>query len=368
MLHKSMILTLSIFLCVSLFAENPSEKVLYLNGNKQFFEIPARTYLNVNGNNDLTIEFWFKMLSNDQFYLINKWEFFRYEEWGYRGYGWFINLNQSISNYVRFQNPMKGITKTGWQLQSYVTLLKGGGTHGTGGGGITDMHAGIWYHFAIIFKKDGYVEVYFNEMRKGKDDYMEDDKIDLICPINKPLYIGGHQDSVAMSLYFNGLIDEVRIWNTARSIEQILSTMNDTLSSDYYLTPDSGLVTYYRIDELENLGIGEDGLTDDIQDLTYNANHGDLIGDAVIIDPKVLADIESDVNEVPVSFELLQNYPNPFNPVDILGQEIETLVEERQQSGVYKVTWDAGDLPSGLYICHLKTEGFVKTLKMLLQK
>jgi Secretion system C-terminal sorting domain len=76
----------------------------------------------------------------------------------------------------------------------------------------------------------------------------------------------------------------------------------------------------------------------------------------------------------PDKFELNQNYPNPFNPTstisytvpaaaetgyipslqlviyDILGREVETLVNEEQSPGYYKIAWNANNYASGIYI------------------
>ena len=86
------------------------------------------------------------------------------------------------------------------------------------------------------------------------------------------------------------------------------------------------------------------------------------------------------------TFSLLQSYPNPFNPstkikysipqtsqvqikvFDVLGNEIETLVNEEQPAGTYELTWYAGQLPSGVYFYQLKAGDFVETKKMLLLK
>ncbi|MCG8606453.1 T9SS type A sorting domain-containing protein [bacterium] len=89
---------------------------------------------------------------------------------------------------------------------------------------------------------------------------------------------------------------------------------------------------------------------------------------------------------VPKSFELHQNFPNPFNPTtkirfdvptishvrlviyNALGQEIETLVDERLTPNTYDADFDASHLSSGLYFYKLVTNGFSKTKKMLLLK
>jgi hypothetical protein len=85
-------------------------------------------------------------------------------------------------------------------------------------------------------------------------------------------------------------------------------------------------------------------------------------------------------------FNLYQNYPNPFNPstmiayelaapnyvtlkvFDIIGNEIETLVDEEKPAGSYQVNWNAFNLPSGIYFYQLKTASNIQTRKMILLK
>jgi hypothetical protein len=84
-------------------------------------------------------------------------------------------------------------------------------------------------------------------------------------------YAFGATDSTNMGsgAYFNGTIDEVRIWNTARTNTQIQTYMNTELSGS-----ESGLVTYYNF----NQGIANGtntGLTT-LYDKTSNAYNGTL--------------------------------------------------------------------------------------------
>lgn len=85
-------------------------------------------------------------------------------------------------------------------------------------------------------------------------------------------------------------------------------------------------------------------------------------------------------------FTLLQNYPNPFNPItkieysiphssdvnikvfNILGNEIITLVDEFKVAGEYELTFNADNLPSGVYFYRMVSEGFSQTNKMILLK
>lgn len=84
------------------------------------------------------------------------------------------------------------------------------------------------------------------------------------------------------------------------------------------------------------------------------------------------------------SFALEQNYPNPFNPVtvinyqlpentfvtlkvyDILGNEVKTLVNENQNSAIYKIDFDGSNLASGMYIYKLTAGNYTSTKKMML--
>lgn len=91
-------------------------------------------------------------------------------------------------------------------------------------------------------------------------------------------------------------------------------------------------------------------------------------------------------SEKPTHFWLEQNYPNPFNPsttityqlpatsnvnlkvFDMLGREVATLVNERQNAGQYQVRFDATRLASGMYFYRLQAGSFIETKKMMLVK
>jgi len=89
---------------------------------------------------------------------------------------------------------------------------------------------------------------------------------------------------------------------------------------------------------------------------------------------------------VPVGCEFYQNYPNPFNPsttikfdvrtsgivilkvFDVLGREVEVIVNEYLESGSYSVQFSGDNLPSGVYYYELRAESFSETKRMLLVK
>jgi hypothetical protein len=95
--------------------------------------------------------------------------------------------------------------------------------------------------------------------------------------------------------------------------------------------------------------------------------------------------VEQNTN-LPTMFTLEQNYPNPFNPsteiryqitvsghvslkvFNVLGNEVGTLVNQRQSSGFYTERFTASNLPSGMYFVQLNFNGNILTKKAILLK
>jgi phosphodiesterase/alkaline phosphatase D-like protein len=124
---------------------------------------------------------------------------------------------------------------------------------------------------------------------------------------------------------------------------------------------------------------------------------GDLlrIGEGILIDGKFnlnqVQHLGDRLSLVPDEFTLEHNFPNPFNPAttiryavpeagkvslriyNVLGQEVQTLVNDHQVAGYYTVKWNGMDrldrsVASGVYLYKMDTAGFTKVHKMLLLK
>ncbi len=121
-------------------------------------------------------------------------------------------------------------------------------------------------------------------------------------------------------------------------------------------------------------------------------------GDVFDVSPtySIGGSVTSVAEEKPVkSYHLAQNYPNPFNPIttieysiprseaqgrklnvvtlkvyDLLGREVETLVDKRQGPGKYKVEWDTSSeserISSGVYFYRLLAGNYSSVKKMVL--
>jgi PKD repeat protein len=103
----------------------------------------------------------------------------------------------------------------------------------------------------------------------------------------------------------------------------------------------------------------------------------------------MLNDLEDKEGRIPDHFELEQNYPNPFNPattiryslpevsyvkiviLDVLGNQVRTLVDNEKGIGSHSVSWDGNNdkgnpVSSGQYFYMMNAGNFIQKLKMLL--
>jgi Secretion system C-terminal sorting domain len=121
------------------------------------------------------------------------------------------------------------------------------------------------------------------------------------------------------------------------------------------------------------------GYFDDSLNLVYARINGVEYGTRI-------TSVRNTRSSLPGSFVLFQNYPNPFNPsttisyqlsvnefvtlriFDVLGREVAKLVNERQTAGNHSITFNANNLPNGVYFYRLRANTFVETKKLTVLK
>ncbi len=123
----------------------------------------------------------------------------------------------------------------------------------------------------------------------------------------------------------------------------------------------------------------------------YFSGNSNVVQTSVVPDAgpiKLYRGLVTGVNEnatnSPDEFKLYQNYPNPFNPTttirftlanagfttikifNSLGEEVSTPINEYLNKGNHDLTFNASNLPSGIYFYNIRSGSFSKTMKMVL--
>ncbi len=200
------------------------------------------------------------------------------------------------------------------------------------------------------------------------------------------LFLGNSQSNPGR--VFDGLIDEVRVWNRARPQGQIRAYMDRELPEEYFQNPDSGLVGYWRLNE---------GRGQQTEDLASGAHHGrrgtTTGGDGD--DPLWFRVLDFPTGagepwglEAPPALLLHPSEPNPFAAAtsirfdlpraggvrlaifDLTGREVRALWSGPRAAGSHVVSWDGRDeagrpLSAGLYLCRMTGQGQARAIKML---
>ena len=170
----------------------------------------------------------------------------------------------------------------------------------------------------------------------------------------------------------------------------------------FSITSKNGLV------DISKINFFIDAISEDSVSLTFNVNEillnkdtinvlsseGDYLITFYVLGEDSTTSINQNCINTPTQFELYQNFPNPFNPVttikysvattskinlvvyDILGREIETLINDEKLPGNYRIQFDGSNLSSGVYFCMMKVDNpstnsgqsFIEIKKLVLLK
>jgi hypothetical protein len=223
--------------------------------------------------------------------------------------------------------------------------------------------------FERIDSSSGKVFRYDHTLGLQNDEYLIDD---LLAEVGDTVWSSRHQ----YQDYFPFICTDEGVFNKwGIQGSRKIFTIFDLTGYTYSLSQDVGIDSIY-----DTFDFGEN----------YVTLKGCII-DGIVYGDTTVVSVEDETTNLPTEFSLSQNYPNPFNPTttisftipqevrgerqdvklvvyDVLGNEIETLVNEEKPAGSYNVEFDGSGLTSGVYFYRLTVGKFADTKKLILLK
>ena len=240
-MKHNLIFLILILLCAIVPQVWGANHVLSLDGDGDYVEISDSESLNAI-NSQVTMEAWIKptVFPNRWIAIIFKGDERTSDACSNRSYTLWLNRSGSIL----LASAPSGKGQVGFNSPSGLIALN------------------TWHHIAgVVDAEDGVMKILLNGVEIGSKDFGKDIYVSVL-----PLRIGeSHESGRQEQNPFAGQIDEVRLWNVARTEEQIRDTMFGTLHGD-----EPGLVGYWQFE-----GEGEKAI-----DATKNGHHGEMFGDA----------------------------------------------------------------------------------------
>jgi hypothetical protein len=135
---------------------------------------------------------------------------------------------------------------------------------------VTGFSPSTWYHVAVTYDAGtNFMQLYINGTPVGGSG--SGNPVGVYSETN--LYIGAFNDGSQIAYQFDGQIDEVRVWNVARTATEIANNRNCGLTGD-----EPGLLAYYRFNQGVS-GANNAGITTllDASDRCV-PNNGTLVG------------------------------------------------------------------------------------------
>jgi len=329
------------------------ESSLQFNGENSYVVCPASPSINL--TDSLTFEAWIKPIGWGENTLF--------------GYGRVID-KQKLKLYLVNSHPAYSDNSI------FLQINHSDGTTSKAFTADSSVKLNEWQHIAFSFNSStNSLHFYINGVAQTLN-YSGLTSGAIADNANDNLFIGNDQNTNST---FNGSIDDVRIWNSVRSEQEIQNYMDETLIGN-----ESGLVAYWNMNE---------GFGDSLTDNSNNGNNSNIVDcnwtNGAIFSPSKI--IINPNDKFPDKIYLHQNYPNPFNSETIIkfklsepaeinlniyntkGQLIKSLINKYLKQGEYTIKWKGKDnknldVSSGLYFYQIQTEGFRKTGKMLLIK
>jgi hypothetical protein len=153
---------------------------------------------------------------------------------------------------------------------SYFALyLDGGGLKAALSNGVADLQTAQsiqinkWYHAALVRSGD-VVSIYVDGVLSATISGMAARNVASTGPVNLGRQVGGGSQ-------LNGELDEVRIWNVARTENQINGNLYNTLNGN-----EAGLLAYYKFDQSGNSTILPDRTVNNLNGTVNNGAAGNV--------------------------------------------------------------------------------------------
>ncbi len=254
------LLTVLITLSIQLNAQN---NCLDFDGTDDYVEVSSSSALNF-GTGDFTISLWLKSSLTSDGMLVEKiWD----SQSTLGGNGWAIQLQAS----GRFKFS---ISDTYEETPTVFQSIDG-----------NTWNDGEWHHLAIVVDRSSNVSFYINGIADRVGDVSSESGS---LSNTYPLLIGiNYNKNATKDLQFDGLIDEVRIWNDVRTQAEIRANMYKEL-----IGTESNLVAYYKFNETSGTN-ADDSKSGGTNDGTLtNMTNDDWVTSPAFFGPKNCLDFD----------------------------------------------------------------------------
>ena len=286
-------------------------------------------------------------------------------------------VHATASSGVVLSNTLSGVSFESIELQPDQFILNGSNSSSTRRRVSFGNPLDGWHHIAGVW--DG-------SMVYGYLDGVLVDSTQASSPpwsTSEPFSIGARNSVVTppVGAELNGGIDELRVWSTARSQEQILSTMSLSLGPEYYASADSGLYSYWDWDSHIQGSCHDASGMNGVENRTAIATGGD----ADVVSGSLVSSGAVSVPLRVVSVKELAVYPNPFRSTvriefagarggrpgaidvfSVTGRHVTTLPE----TDGFTWSWDGRDsagrpVAPGVYMLRLQGGGAASTNRLV---
>ncbi|MBC8235973.1 carboxypeptidase regulatory-like domain-containing protein, partial [bacterium] len=287
-------------LCAAVSESRGENHVLSLDGHGDYVRILNAPELQGGKNVVKTIEAWF-MPKEMSFPVVGKTLDGNAKDWA-------INLNEEFG--IHFHSASGGSDYRPSAPSGLILMNQ-------------------WYHVAVVINRpERLLRLYLNGALVAEDVNMGNESAETGAPVE----IGAYS---YMPSFAFGYIDEVRIWNVARTEEQIRETMLTSLHGD-----EPGLVGYWQFE-----GEGQKVL-----DASPNEHHGEMLGDAkrIVIElpnrvqsvpkPARISGVVSDDKGKPIPNAIVRLEQVERSEIPSIGDEVEIASATTNAKGNYRMS------------------------------